>query len=200
MSSEDRPSQWLLVVEDVGCVRLLKDNRAFLCLKGALAVLYDTDTVLITLNHLFNETNALYSKIASDLDLPESSFYILYTLLDMPEGCSQRDLCAALCLTKSTINSAVKVILQRGFVSLQRAPDSKRKKTVCLSEMGADFMVHNILPLRKAERNACLRLRYNERGNLLKMSQKYIENLQTELLKASQIKEGKTYENNHDQP
>lgn len=104
-------------------------------------MLDDTDTVLITLNRLFNETNALYSKIAAELDLPESSFYILYTLLDMPEGCSQRDLCAALCLTKSTINFAVKVILRRGFVSLQRAPDSKRKKTVCLTEMGADFVV-----------------------------------------------------------
>lgn len=163
-------------------------------------MLDDTDTVLITLNRLFNETNALYSKIAAELNLPESSFYILYTLLDIPEGCSQRDLCMALCLTKSTVNSAVKVILRRGFVSLQRAPDSKRKKIVCLTEIGADFMIHNILPLRKAERTACLRLRYDERGELLKMSQKYIENLQTELLKASRIKEGKNYENNNDQP
>lgn len=49
-------------------------------------MLDDTDTVLITLNHLFNETNALYSKIAAELDLPESSFYVLYTLSVLATG------------------------------------------------------------------------------------------------------------------
>lgn len=153
-------------------------------------MLDDTDTVLIVLNRLFNKTNALYSKIASKLDLPESSFFILYALSDMPEGCSQRDLCAELCLTKSTVNSAVNAILHRGFVSLQRAPDSRRKKTVCLTETGTDFVIHNILPLREAERNACLRLNPDERRDFFKVSQRFIENLQTELLKASRVKEG----------
>lgn len=102
-------------------------------------MLDDTDTVLITLNHLFNETNALYSKIAAELDLPESSFYVLYTLSVLATGSVYGAMFNEI--------SAVNVILRRGFVSLQRAPDSKRKKTVCLTKMGTDFVIHNILPL-----------------------------------------------------
>lgn len=123
---------------------VIKNNRAFFYLKGELAMQDDVEIILITLNRLFNKTNALYSKIASELNLSVSSFNILYALGDLPGGCSQRDLCEALCLTKSTINSSVKVLLRKGFVSLQRAPDSKLIKTGCLTKTGTDFVNRNI--------------------------------------------------------
>lgn len=158
------------------------------------------DTVFMTLNRLFNETNVLYYGIASELDLPESSFYILYTLLDLPENSSQQDLCEVLRLSKSTVNYAVNVIRRKGFVSLQRAPDSKRKKIISLTDKGSDFVIHNILPIRNAERKACLQLGSDERKAFFDTSKKYIENLQRELQKISPIKEEIFYENNYDQP
>ncbi|MFR1493246.1 MAG: MarR family transcriptional regulator [Eubacterium ventriosum] len=42
------------------------------------------------------------------MGLSDSAFDILYSIVDLGDGCSQSDICKYSCLSKQTVNSSIK--------------------------------------------------------------------------------------------
>lgn len=140
----------------------------------------DTDVLLKKLNHQNKEVDAIYYKIASAWGLSESTFWILYTIAKSPHEYSQQDICTELSISKTTVNSAIQSLAQKGYVFLERDSDSARKKIVRMTEYGKQFVKRHIVPLQKTEQKAFLKMDIQERESYIDLSQKYIANLREE--------------------
>lgn len=57
---------------------------------------------------LYKMIDDVYHEIALSMHLTDSAFLILYCLLELGDGCSQKDICKLYSISKQTVNSSVK--------------------------------------------------------------------------------------------
>lgn len=85
-------------------------------------------------NYLQSELDAVYHEASLNLGMSDSSMIILYTLCNEGGSCLLNDICILTCLSKQTINSAIRKLEAEDILYL-KASDGKRK-LVCLTEKG----------------------------------------------------------------
>lgn len=61
----------------------------------------DMSTTLREFNHLFKESNDIYHTAALKLKLSDSALEILYSIVELGDGCLQRDICEITYLPKA---------------------------------------------------------------------------------------------------
>lgn len=69
-----------------------------------------SDNMIKALNCQTKEIEVIYFKIALQLQIYQSAFWILYIIFKTPCGCSQQDICYELSLSKTMVNSATEVL------------------------------------------------------------------------------------------
>lgn len=151
---------------------------------------YDIDAMLVTLNRQDKERNAIYYKIAMNLCLSESAFWILYTLSATGQDCSQQEISQKLSISRQTVNSAIQSLVGMDYIFLERSSISLRRKNVRITKTGERFIKQYILPLQKAEYDAFLKMEVTEQKQYVALSQMFTVNLQTEIQKYLRLFEG----------
>lgn len=73
---------------------------------------HDIDAMLKNLNCRDKEIDAMYYKIAVNLNLSESAFWILYMLTSAGQECSQQEISQKLSISRQTVNSAICSLIQ----------------------------------------------------------------------------------------
>ena len=73
----------------------------------------------ICLQHQIDE---FYHELAVRQELSDSALLVLWTLLDLGDGCTQRDICRQFALTKQTVHSSVRKLAKDGFLTLRPGP------------------------------------------------------------------------------
>ena len=63
-------------------------------------------------NGQYKESNEVYHRLARHCGLSDSAFWILYTLREAEGPVSQKQLCDELYLSKQTVNSALKKLVE----------------------------------------------------------------------------------------
>ncbi len=112
-------------------------------------------------NALFREIkkiSVLYGNIAADMGLSESAFWVLYVLCTSTCPCSQQCIASKLSIPKQTVNSAVQVLCQNGYIYLEYAPNTVRTKLIKLTETGTEFIQKNIYPLLQVEKRVLYKM------------------------------------------
>ena len=89
-------------------------------------------------NRQTRRADALYHRAAAHFNQSDCVNWLLYVLLNEHRSYSQQDLCEEWMYTKQTINSAVRALQEKGYVTLESAPDHRRRKLVRLSEAGRE--------------------------------------------------------------
>lgn len=138
---------------------------------------------LYAFNRAHKKMNGLYHGYAKKVGLSDAAFWLLYSLYEHDNFCTQKDLCDEWCFTPQTLNSALKALEQKGFISLEPVPNNKKNKRVCFTESGEKLTADTVVPLVRAEERAFERLTENERTALLSITQKQIEILTEEINK-----------------
>ena len=136
---------------------------------------------LKTMNHQVKKIEAIYYKLASNLDMPESEFWILYTLSEAKGDCFQQEISDELSVSKQTIGSAIQNLVRKGYLFLEPSPISARRKNIRMTEKGKRFVAESIAPLQEAERRAFLRMDALAQSQYVALSQEYAANLQEEI-------------------
>ena len=103
---------------------------------------------------------------------------MLWTLVDLGEGCTQRDICLQFSLTKQTVHSSVRKLAKEGFLSLR--PGSGREVRVYPTEAGRALIQEKVIPLKRAEEAASLRMGEAELRSMLDLTQKWFSLFQEE--------------------
>lgn len=132
-------------------------------------------------NRQYREFDEFYHNIAVESGLSESAFWILYTLCEQGEGCLQRDICDAACVSKQTIHSAIRKLEQDGCLYMECGHG--RDKHIFLTERGRALAEEKILPVMGMENAAFAALGQEESRVLLDLTEKYLRLLQEQAAK-----------------
>lgn len=97
------------------------------------------------------EIDDLYHNIASYYGLSDSTFWIIYSLYEKPEGLTQKEICSNWSYSKQTINSAIKKLLDLKYINMENATPSNYGKKICLTSLGLDIANQTIKKVMEAE-------------------------------------------------
>lgn len=83
----------------------------------------------LRLDHQIEE---FYHELAVRLGLSDSAFQVLWSVAELGEGCTQRDICRQFFLSKQTAHSSVRKLEQEGVLMLR--PGSGREVAIFLTD------------------------------------------------------------------
>ncbi len=139
---------------------------------------YRAGEELRELNRLYKELDDIYHNIALKLNLSDSAFIIFYTLCEVGEGCSQKDICNQAAISKKTINSAIQKLEQEDYICMRHGKG--RQMQIYLTEKGQKMLQEKIYPVMQIENNVFQKMEETEARELLRLFQKYVLQLQAE--------------------
>lgn len=123
-------------------------------------------------NRLYKEMEDLYREADRWAGLSDSAFVILYQLLDMGDGCLQRDICSASFRSKQTVNSSIRALEKQGLIRLR--PGRGREVHLHLTEKGRMLAEERILPVMEEENQSLAELGADA-ARLIALQQRHLE-------------------------
>lgn len=123
-------------------------------------------------NCLYKELDDIYHRLALRAGLSDSAFCVLYAIVTMGDGCLQKDISECYSLSRQTINTSVKNLQKKGYVSLVRS--NGRDKHIHLTEEGQKLVTDKIIPVIQLENDTFAEMPAEDREGLLKLTEKYI--------------------------
>ena len=127
----------------------------------------------IQFNSLFKEMTDIYHNIALKLELSESALLILHAIVDLGDGCTQKDISEMYYMSKQTINTSVKNLEKSGYIKFKQ--DKGNNKQIFLTLSGKKLAEKKITPVINVENNVFADMLPEERQELLKITKKYVD-------------------------
>ena len=140
-----------------------------------------TSDPLALFNHLYKEMDEIYHQYAKRQGISDTALWLLYSLYEDGAGYTQRELCSAWHYPPQTINSALKSLVNQGYIRLKPVEGNQKNKRIALTETGKELMREVIFPLIQAEKRTFQRLEKSERDTLLSLTHKYVSLLKSEV-------------------
>lgn len=123
-------------------------------------------------NSLYKEWGEIYHKISAKLGLSDSEFLIFYALVELNLD-RQKDIADYFCISKQTINSAVKKLVKVGMVELKVAKGGDMQ--IVFTETGTKFAQEKIIPIVNIEKSALAELGQKDSQELLRLTRKHLD-------------------------
>lgn len=134
---------------------------------------YQQGKELKEFNCLYKELDELYHELAIKAGLSDSAFSILYAIIEMGDGCMQKEISELYSLSRQTINSSIQNLKSKGYISLTQGKG--RDKHIHLTVAGQQLTEDKILPVIKMENEVFSDMSPNESRELLRLTKKYIQ-------------------------
>lgn len=135
---------------------------------------------IVQFNRILKRYDSTYRNAAHKFDLPELALWILYVLRENPV-CTQKDLVEQLLQSKQSIHSALKNLVQDGYVVLEYPPGNHKYKNIFLTEKGIDLVEKTADKIIRAEQSAFARFSEEEQETILKLITRLVDTLQDEI-------------------
>ena len=123
-------------------------------------------------NRIYKEFEDIYRDIDRWAGLSASAFGILYHLMDLGDGCLQRDICAEAFVSKQTVNSSIRSLERQGLIRLQ--PGRGRDMHIHFTEKGRRLAEETILPVMELESRTLAELG-EDAALMLALQQRHLE-------------------------
>ena len=136
---------------------------------------------LRALNGIYKEVDKLYHDVALKAGLYDRSFFILYTIAELGNGCLQKDVCDMYSINKQTIHSAIKNLEKKGYLYFKRGKG--RNMHICLTQEGEKLIQQKIIPIMEAENAVFTAMTEEESQALLFLNKKYLSLLHQKMSK-----------------
>lgn len=137
-------------------------------------------------NRLYKEISSLYYEVSVKAGVSDSAFWIMYAIVELGDGCLQKDIAETYSISKQTVSSSVRSLEKRGCIALKHGKG--RNMHLLLTEKGKAFVQQKILPLMEVENKVFEVLTLEESKELIRISQKYNEIFREEI--AALLKRG----------
>ncbi len=119
-----------------------------------------------------HQIDEFYHTLAQALGLSDSALWVLWSLAELGEGCTQRDVCRQFLLSKQTVHSSVRKLERDGVLSLR--PGEGREVALFLTDRGRELVREKVLPTMEAERTAAAGLTEAEWRDMIRLSRKWL--------------------------
>ena len=130
-------------------------------------------------NRMYKEVDELYHEVALKSGLSDTSFLVLFSIVELGDGCLQKDICYEAFANKQTVNSSIRKLEREGYLYLKQGRG--RDKHIFLTETGRQFVERYIVPVVQKENAAFTALQPEEQEELLRLTKIYIESLKEKL-------------------
>ena len=70
-------------------------------------------------NRMYKEVDELYHEVALKSGLSDTSFLVLFSIVELGDGCLQIDIANRYFISKQTISSSVRALEQKGYLYLK---------------------------------------------------------------------------------
>lgn len=130
-------------------------------------------------NSIYRETNHLYHDIALKLELSDSAFSVFYTICEVGNGCSQKDICETFFISKQTVNSCIKKLEKEDYIYLKQGKG--KDKHIFLTKKGEELVEQKIVPILEMEKSIFAEMTEQESNMMLKLLTKYLQYLKNKV-------------------
>jgi len=124
-------------------------------------------------NRLCQEIDYLYHNISLKMGLSDSSSQILYSMVELGDGCLQTEISKWYSSSKQTINSSIKVLEKKGLLWLE--PGKGRGMHLHLTEEGQRLVEKTIYPMIEMENQVFSSMSPEEKGEFLRLMRQYAD-------------------------
>lgn len=126
-------------------------------------------------NHINKKLIDIYHDASQRAGMSASMFDILYSIVEMGDGCRQKDICQACYIPKQTVHSSIRKMAEDGYLTL--VAGKGREKQIFLTEKGKLITEEKILPVIKAENKAFLQMGEQQSRIFLNLLEEYMTKL-----------------------
>ena len=122
------------------------------------------------IDRFWRESDSIYHEVALRLGLSDSSFDILYAIVRLGEGCTQKDISAEVLLGKQTLNSSIHKLAKQDVLELHA---NGRATRIFLTDKGRALVSDKIVPVFEAEGRALETIGMQNVREFLRISKLY---------------------------
>ena len=124
------------------------------------------------LNTMLCEIDKLYQSLLLSKNLSDSEYVVLFAILELGEGCLQKDIADNSYINKKTINATIKKLEKNGLISMKAGKYPNMH--IYLTKNGKNFIEENIIPIINIENKVLENMTDLEFKNLAETYSKYI--------------------------
>ena len=126
-------------------------------------------------NHLNKKLIDIYHDASQRIGMSSSMFDILYSIVEMGDGCRQKDICQVCYIPKQTVHSSIRKMEEDGYLTL--VSGKGREKQIYLTEKGRRITEKKILPIIEAENTIFLQMGEQQAQIFLNLLEEYMTKL-----------------------
>lgn len=139
---------------------------------------------IISFNGLYKNYDELYQNLDKYVGLPRVVAGVLFTLAEFDSAgkkiCTQKDITDVLLYSKQSVNSAIRQLKEKDYITLENIEGNKKSKNVCLTDKGIRLVQEKIVNIVEAENLAFSRFSEQERNEILSLFSRMIETFREE--------------------
>ncbi len=121
--------------------------------------------------------SAIYEKLAKMYGLTSSSLFVLHTIYENQDGCTQRFICERLLYPKQTVNTILDMFEKKGYISKEIANADKRNKYIVLTEAGMQYAAGVLSDMLRMEELSFSNMDASERKAMVNGERAFLEQL-----------------------
>ena len=138
-------------------------------------------------NSLQAEINGLYHDASAKLGLSDSASCILYSIVELGEGCTPREIYHRFGISRQTVHSSVSNLVKKGCLELRKS--GARDQRIFLTEEGRKLVSEKVMSLFALENVLFENWTEKEKKELLRLMSKYRDDLKRLMPKLSIAKD-----------
>ena len=142
-------------------IRMYKEKQ-----KVGFGMNYTQSRELKENNRIYREMESIYHEICVKAGISDTDFIVLYSIVEFEDGCCQRKIAKQYSISRQTVNSSVKKLVESG---------KGHDKQIVLTEKGKAMAKQKIIPVMEAEAGVFMHMTEEERKKLLRLNAKYME-------------------------
>lgn len=123
-------------------------------------------------NRLYKELEDIYHEIALKTGMSDSAFIILYAIIELGDGCLQKDIAERYFISRQTVNSSVKNLEAKGYILPKKGKG--RDMHLYLTDEGQRLVKDKIIPIMDIENSIFEEMLPGESRELLRLTGKYV--------------------------
>ena len=129
-------------------------------------------------NNLYRKMDEIYHYLARNFGLSDCAFWILYTIRETERPCTQSEIGNMLCISKQTVNSALKGLSEAGYIEMSALPDNRKNKRITLTAKGEQLAAETVDRVLAMEQRCWDDFAPKDRELFLNFNQQYVDCLQ----------------------
>ena len=131
------------------------------------------------LNSMLCEIDSMYQKILFKKSLSDSEYVVLFSILELGEGCLQKDIANNGYINKKTTNSTIKKLEKNGLIILKAGKYPNMH--IYLTDSGKEYIQKHIVPIVNMQTNVMNSVPESDFENLVKTYSKYVKIFKDEI-------------------